>query len=74
MTLKDAIEEIPTFKAFASEMCNCCTANDWYCPSYCEELEKASKIPFEIIQSKYAEYDGNLIKVNRYIKRTKRDR
>lgn len=74
MTLDDAKNEIPDFKWFAKICCDNCTANDWYCPSYCPELKKASSIPFDIIQEKYARYDGDLRKVVRYIKNTKRGR
>lgn len=71
MTLDEAKEEIPTFEIYAQMSCDNCTANDAYCPSYCYELEKASRIPFEVIQAKYAQYDGDLRKVLRYIKNTK---
>lgn len=72
MTLEEAKNEIPDFKWFAKICCDNCTANDWYCPSYCPELKKASSIPFDIIQEKYARYDGDLSKVVRFIKNTKR--
>ena len=72
MTIDEAIEHIPNFELYAKICCDNCTANDWYCPSYCPELEKASMIPFNIIQEKYAQYDGDLRKVVRYIKNTKR--
>jgi hypothetical protein len=72
MTLEKAKEEIPDFETYAKICCDNCTANDWYCPSYCPELKKASSIPFNIIQEKYARYDGDLRKVVRYIKNTKR--
>lgn len=72
MTLEEVKEEIPTFEIYAKISCNNCIANDAYCPSYCNELEKASRIPFEIIQEKYAQYGGDLRKVSRYIKNTKR--
>lgn len=63
MTIEEVKEEIPTFEVFAKIYCDNCTANDAYCPSYCNELEKASRIPFEIIQAKYAQCDGDLHKV-----------
>lgn len=72
MTLDEAIKDIPNLEAYAKICCDNCTANDWYCPSYCSELRKASSIPFNIIQEKYAQYDGDLRKVVRYIKNTKR--
>ena len=61
-----------TFEEFAEEVCNNCTANDYYCPSYCDLLEKASKISFERIRKKYIEHEGDIGKVCRYIKNTKR--
>lgn len=33
MTLEEAKQEIPNFKAFKNWCCTRCTANDWYCPS-----------------------------------------
>ena len=72
MTIEKVKEEIPTFEVFAKICCDNCTANDAYCPSYCHELEKASRIPLEILQAKYAKYDGDLRKVVRYVKNTKR--
>lgn len=32
MTLEEAKQEIPNFKAFKNWCCTRCTANDWYCP------------------------------------------
>lgn len=72
MTIEKAKEEIPDFETYAKICCNDCSATYWYCSSYCPELEKASRIPFDIIQKKYAQYDGDLRKVVRYIKNTKR--
>lgn len=72
VTKEEAINEIPTFEIFAKVMCVGCNANDWYCPTYCDVLEKASRIPFEIIQEKFAEHDGDLFKITRYIKETKK--
>lgn len=37
-------------------------------------LEKASRIPFNIVQQQYAKYDGDLVKMNKYIKTTPRGR
>ena len=68
MTLQRAKEEIPTIEIFLEKSCNNCSANDWYCPSYCLGLEKAKKMPFEKIQQIYAKWDGDLVKVHRYIK------
>ena len=70
MTLEEAKEEIPTFEIFAKTFCGSCISNDWYCPSYCNTLLKAQG-RFERVLKKYAEYDGDLVKVNRYIKNAK---
>lgn len=71
MTIDEAKEQISTFERFAEETCINCVANDWYCPSYCPELEKAQRIPFNIIQEQYAKYDGDPVKMHRYIKNTR---
>lgn len=71
MTIEEARECIPNFKAFENEVCNSCVENDWYCPSRCRILEKASKLDFERIQKSYARNDGEMWKVMRYIKRAK---
>ena len=68
MKIEEAKEEIPTIECFLDVSCNQCTANDWYCPSYCDDLEKARKMPFEKIQQAYARNDGDMRKVFRYIK------
>ena len=66
MTIEQAKEEIPTFEAFKSYLCSCCSANDWYCPTDCETLIKAKKIFFKV-QASYAKHDGDLRKVCNYI-------
>lgn len=58
-------------KEFAHESCTYCSC-DWYCPSYCDVLEKAEKMDFELIRKKYIQHEGDLTKVWRYIKNTKR--
>lgn len=70
MTIAEAKAEIPDIDSFLHWGCNNCS-NDWYCPTYCELLEKAKKIPFDRILSCYARYDGDAVKVFRYIKQTK---
>ena len=71
MTIDEAKQEIPTFDSFADEMCNYCQS-DAYCPSYapCETLQKAEKM-FDRVQQAYARHDGDIIKVDRYIKGAK---
>lgn len=64
----DAPADIETF---CYGVCVSCTANDWFCPSYCEVLEKAHRIPFDRILKSYLRNDGDVWKVVRYIKRYK---
>lgn len=68
MTIEEAKEKIPTIESFIQESCNHCTANDWYFPSLCDDLEKAKRMPFEKIQAAYARHGGDMVKVHRYIK------
>lgn len=70
MTVDEVKHEIPDFEIFASICCDFCKA-EAYCPSYCKELEKAKLMPYDKILLKYAEYDGDLTKVWKYIKRHK---
>lgn len=71
MTLEEAKEEMPNITHFLDMACNCCTANDWYCPSLCNDLVKAKGMPFKKIQKVYAKHDGDIVKVCQYIRRTK---
>lgn len=74
MTVEQAREEIPDIDTFCRLCCNRCTANDWYCPTECEVLQKARKLDFERIIKCYTKYDGDLQKVDRYIRATKINR
>ena len=68
MTREEAIEEVgDNFESFAKYMCDSCT-NDWYCPSYCDFLEKLSRLDYDYILGKYAHYDGDLVKFSAYFK------
>lgn len=71
MTIEQAREEMPNIDYFLSSVCVICTANDWYCPTYCHDLEKAQRMPFEKIQKAYARHDGELWKVMRYIRQAR---
>lgn len=63
--------EVPTnFESFAKEACECCK-EEWYCPSHCVFLEKAKKIPFELIMRSYIRNEGDFTKVARFIRRKK---
>ncbi len=74
MTVEQAREEIPDIDTFCRLCCNCCTVNGWYCPTECGVLQKARKLDFERIIKCYAKHDGDLQKVNRYIRATKINR
>jgi hypothetical protein len=71
MTLEEARDEVGTIDNFCYGMCVHCTANDWFCPSYCDILEKARRMPFEKLLKSYARNDGDPIRLWRYIKRYK---
>lgn len=65
-------EKFKTIDQFCNYCCNCCTSDpDGYCPSDCDLLEKARKVPFEKINAKWIEHNGNIQKVVRYIKQYK---
>ena len=69
MTREEAINEIgDNFESFAYHICSSCTANDWYCPTYCDFLEKLSYLDFEYIIEKYIHYEGDIVKFCRYFK------
>lgn len=67
MTIQEARKDLPDFEHFKSWACNCCTANDWYCPSDCETLVKAWYMDFDRILMSYARNDGDPGKVFRFI-------
>lgn len=71
MTIEEAREEILDINSFCSQCCDCCTGNDWYCPSECEMLTKSRKLNFARILKCYARHCGDLNKVEQYIKGTK---
>jgi hypothetical protein len=71
MTVEEAKKDLGDIDRFCRCVCDYCTANDWYCPTYCEMLEKARKIDFNRILKCYAKHEGDLMKVVRYIKATK---
>ena len=64
-----AIRPPETFDEFRRAVCVSCTANDWYCPTDCEFLEKAAKLDFRDIQKSYVRNDGDIVKVSRFIRR-----
>lgn len=69
---KDAMYHLNNYQDFCTECCNkCTTVPDGYCPSYCLVLQKGALIPFEKIQNKYIQYQGDINKVCRYIKGAK---
>lgn len=71
MTVDKAKNELRDINYFCKYACNMCTANDWYCPTECDTLQKARRIGFENIVKSYARNDGDWAKVFRYINQTK---
>ena len=64
-----SVDKFENTNKFCSYCCEECTAmSDGYCPSDCDVLEKARKMPFEKINAKWIEHDGDIQKVVRYIK------
>ena len=71
LSLEQARYECGDIDSFCSQVCGCCTANDWYCPTECADLEKARRMDFDRIVKAYARNWGDLAKVMRYIKQAK---
>lgn len=67
--LDKAKQEIPDFDTFAKKYCNACM-HDIFCSFYCNTLDKAERI-FDRVLKAYARHDGDLVKVERYIKNEK---
>lgn len=59
---------IDNFQELVRIICISCNS-EWYCPNYCDVLNKARKIPFEKIQKAYERNDKDVSKLIRYIKR-----
>lgn len=74
MTYEQAKEELGDIDAFCHQMCVSCTANDAFCPSDCDDLQKARQLDFDRIVKCYARSDGDLWAVMRYIKTCKVNR
>lgn len=69
MTLDEAKQEIPDFDTFATKYCDMCM-HDAFCDFYCYTIAKAERI-FDRVQKAYARHDGDMVKVERYIKNAK---
>ncbi len=64
-------ERFETIDRFCDFVCySACSCED-FCPTECELLEKARKMPLEKINDKWIEHDGDIRKVARYIKNYK---
>lgn len=70
MTVEEARSAIPNIDAFCRAGCVNCSS-EWYCPTYCDILEKARKIPFNRILSCYARHEGDWVSIWKYLKATK---
>lgn len=69
MTIDEAKGKIPDFDTFCKEYCNACL-NSAFCAYYCNTLDKAERIFDRVLQA-YARHNGDLVKVERYIKNAK---
>ncbi len=66
-------EEYGSINSMCLEICNCYTAvPDDYCTGGCLTLDKMKTTGFGQLANIYAKHDGNLLKVLRYIKTTKK--
>lgn len=70
MNIEEVKNEISTFQEFVHAMC-CRCGEDWFCPTICTWLEKASRMDFEKIQKCYTRNDGDIQKIYRYVMRAK---
>ena len=66
MPIEEAREELGNIDSFCKQACINCN-NDWFCPSFCDTLEKAIKMDFELLVKCYARNDGDWAKIFRYI-------
>jgi len=67
------INELQTIEDLYWRACVSCRS-EWYCPNYCEWLEKATRMPFEKIQKCYVRNEGDIREVYRYVKNYKEKR
>ncbi len=74
MTFEQAKEDLGDIDSFCHQVCVCCTANDAFCPSECDDLQKARQLDFDRLVKCYARNGGDLVAVIRYIKSTKINR
>lgn len=70
MTLEEAREEIPNIDRFCKHACINCN-QDWFCPTFCDDLKKAIKMDYERLVKCYARNDGDWSKTFRCIKQAK---
>lgn len=70
MTIEEAKEYMPDIDTFLAQACLCCS-NEWYCPTYCNVLEKAKRMDFNRILRCYARNDGEMYKVLRWIRQAR---
>ena len=70
MTIEEAWEEIPHIDSFCKHACINCKQS-WFCPDFCDNLEKAIKMDYERLVKCYTRNDGDWSKIFRYIKQAK---
>lgn len=61
-------EKFETIDNFCAYVCSGACKEEWFCPTECELLQKARKMPLKKINTKWIEHDGDIRKVARYIK------
>lgn len=71
MTYQEAKAEIGDMDTFCQLYCDSCTSSPWSCPDECQTLFKARQMGIRRITECYARHDGDMKKVDRYIKQAK---
>lgn len=68
MTNEEVIEEYgDTAESLCKHICDICTANDWYCPSYCDSCLWVKR-NYEKAIDRLAKLDGDLYEFCKKVK------
>lgn len=68
MTIEQAKEEFgDNAESMIHRLCDFCTANDWYCPSYCKDMEWISRNYDKAIE-RMAKLDGDYVEFMKRLK------
>ena len=68
---EQTMSEFNNHDEFAERVCEGCVANDWYCPTECNFLEKARTYPIERINKAFEYCDEDMFKTCKLIQRWK---